>query len=283
LRKGSKRKAMTKAASEAEQLLEDLGLTGLPIIPKDVCVAMSSDSYQITLEEQSMNTEGFHGVSMGNAEGAVILVNSNIPNRHRKRFTAAHEIGHVHLHIQTNIQSQFECTSDDISSGENNNKKLEKEANVFASSLLMPASTVSPIVRRNDLTWPLIQKIASKCDVSLEAAARRSIALSDEACCLIVHKNFDMWSPIKSRTFTAYIPKQLFPPRLETQPDLGQSVALVNNSEECDLSDWNFPDSAAGKLLYSSIQNKDYNRTMTLLIHEEEIEDNEVEFSDAHF
>lgn len=274
---------MIKAASEAEQLLEDLGLTALPVILEEVCEAMSSSSFSVTLNERPMNTGDFHGISMGNANGAEILVNANIPNRHRKRFTVAHEIGHVHLHIQTNIQSQFECTAKDISAGENSNSVFEKEANAFASSLLMPASKVSPFVRRNDLTWPLIQQIASMCDVSLEAAARRTIALSNNICCLIVHKDDQMWYPIKSQAFATYVPTQPFPSHLEMQPDRGHTVSLMDNIDECDFSDWTFPENAIGKLFYSSIHNEEFNRTMTLLVHEEEIDEDDSEYSDPHY
>lgn len=276
---------MSKAASEAEQLLEDLGLTDLPVVPEEVCQAMSSSSFPVTLEERAMSSEGFHGISMGDAHGAAILVNANISNRHRRRFTAAHEIGHVHLHIQTNIQSQFQCTSKDISAGESSNNAYEKEANAFASSLLMPISVVSPLVQRNDLTWSLIQRIADLCDVSLEAAARRAIALSKERCCLVVHKDGDMWFPIKSRSFSAFLPLQPFPQYLDRQPDDRSTASLPNSVEECDFSDWSFPDRATGKLFYSSIHNEEFDRTMTLLLHEEEVDgDDEVDESfEPHF
>lgn len=275
---------MTRAAFEAEQLLEDLGLTEVPVIPEEVCEAMSSGSFPIRFEEQPMTSEGFHGISMGDSTGAAILVNANISNRHRKRFTAAHEIGHVHLHIQTNLQSQFECTSKDISAGENSNNTYEKEANVFASSLLMPSSAVSPLVQRSDLTWSLVRKISDLCDVSLEAAARRAIALSKECCCLIIHKDGDMWFPIKSRTFSSYVPTQPFPLHLARQPDGGTATSFTDSVDECDLSDWGFPDRATGKLFYSSIHNAEFDRTMTLLVHEEDIDDeDEEEFSEPHF
>ena len=275
---------MLTAATEAEQLLEDLGLTDVPVSPKKVCQAMSSSSYRITLEEQPMSSEGFLGISMGNAHKATILVNSNIPNRHRKRFTVAHEIGHVHLHIQTKKKSQFECSAKDISAGENSNDIFEKEANIFASSLLMPRSAISPQILQNDLTWSLIQRIKTLCDVSLEAAARRTIALSKDACCIVVHKNGEMWYPIKSRSFSTFVPNQPFPSNLDTHPDTGFDEPLPKSVEECDFTDWIFPDRATGKLFYSSIHNAEFNRTMTLLIHDEDYEDEEdEEYPAPHF
>ena len=268
---------MPTATTEAEQLLEDLGLADVPVIPEKVCQAMSSSSYQITLEERQMTSKGFHGISIGSARKAKILVNSNIPNRHRKRFTAAHEIGHVCLHIQTNKKSKFECRAEDISASASSNDKYEREANEFASSLLMPSSVVSPLVLRNDLIWPLIHRIKDLCDVSLEAAARRAITLSKEPCCLIIHKDGDMWNPIKSRSFSTFIPSQPFPSCLDASSDGESDEILPESAEECDFADWCFPDQATGKLYYSSIHNSEFNRTMTLLIHDEDYEDEDGE------
>ena len=261
---------MLKAEVEAESLLEDLGLIEVPVSPKIVCQAMSSDSYRITLEERRMTSIGFHGISIGSARKATILVNSRIPNRHRKRFTAAHEIGHVCLHIQTNKKSKFECTAEDISAGSNSNDNYEREANAFGSSLLMPSSVVSPLVSRNDLTWPFIHKIKDICDVSLEAAARRAITLSKESCCLIIHKDGEMWNPIKSRSFSTFIPSQPFPSCLDASADGEFDGSLLESADECDFADWCFPDQSTGKLYYTSIHNSEFNRTMTLLIHDED-------------
>ncbi len=272
---------MLQVAVEAEHLLEDLGFTDVPINLEEVCQAMSSESYEIVLEERSMISEGFHGISMGDANGAIILVNASIPNRHRKRFTAAHELGHVHLHIQTNKKSKFECTAKDISRGESSNDDYEKEANIFASSLLMPSLAISPVINKHDISWLLIARIKTLCDVSLEAAARRTIALCKDACCLIIHKDGEMWYPIKSRSFSSFIPTQPFPNYLNTELDDGDSL-FPDGVEECDFSDWSFPDSVSGKLYYSSIHNSEFDRTMTLLLHEEDAEDDE-DLSEPHF
>ncbi|MDE0011469.1 MAG: ImmA/IrrE family metallo-endopeptidase [Candidatus Poribacteria bacterium] len=275
---------MPKAIVEAEQLLEDLGFDKVPVIPEKVCKAMSSQQYQITIEEKALSSEKFHGISMGNIFGATILVNSNIPNRHRKRFTAAHELAHVHLHIQTNRKSKFQCTAEDISLGDGNNDSFEKEANQFASALLMPASIISPIIHKNGLSWALVEKIRKLCDVSLEAAARRTIALSKESCCLIIHKQGTMWNPIKSDAFNIYLPTQNFPSFLYTDSDKNGSQPLPDNMEECDFSDWSFPDKACtGQLYYSSILNNEFDRRMTLLLHQEDACEDDMELDELNF
>lgn len=85
-----------------------------------------------------------------------------------------------------------------------------------------------------------------------------------------------MWSPIKSSSFNAFIPTQAFPNYLLTSLDNNVDDSLPDDMDECEFSDWSFPDkSCIGKLFYSSIHNREFNRTMTLLLHEEDFEEDE--------
>src|SRR5690606_5820245 len=71
--------------------------------------------------------EKFDGVSFVTKEGyPVIIVNKNYSND-RKRFTIAHELGHLLMHDDKNFPiSEFRT-----------DKIKENEANVFASEFLM--------------------------------------------------------------------------------------------------------------------------------------------------
>lgn len=253
--------------AEAEQLLEDLGFNQLPVSLDDIFGSISRE-YPIEIQEKNMHSGDINGMSVGDTTQAKILINSNINNIHRRRFTKAHELGHVILHIQTGKQSEFRCTRKDISSIGGNNNQLEKEANIFASSLLMPSSLILNDIYRNDLSWKLIQDIRNMCDVSLEAAARRVIYLSKEPCCLIIHKNKEMWMPVSSPSFRTFIQKQPFPSNLDYEND-NESQIFSDNMEECDFSDWHFSSDAQGVLSYTSIYNEQYDRRMTLLLHNE--------------
>jgi len=273
---------MTKAENSAEELVFDLGLT-LPIIPEDVCNELNNDLFSVSYQEERLSSPKFCGISIGDKTGAKILVNAAIENRGRKNFTAAHEIGHVIMHIQTGMQSEFECTKSDLSARESTNKRYEKEANEFASSLLMPKILIAKSIKQNDLSWQLVQSIYKNCETSLEATARRVIRLSDEACALIIHKDGEMWTPIKSPSFPAFINKALFPRTLNTAPDFADKE-LPDALEECDASDWlsnskGMPDT----IHYSSIRNDEYDRTMTLLVVREVDEDDGDDWDEPRF
>jgi hypothetical protein len=274
---------MTKAESKAEEVVFDFDLT-LPIKPSDVCNELTSDIFPIKYQERHLSSSKFCGISIGNmTSGAEILINDAIENQGRKKFTAAHEIGHVLMHIQTGQQSQFECTQNDIEGRGGNNKKFEKEANEFASSLLMPKSLIGSIISRNDLSWQLVQSIYGDCQTSLEATARRAVRLSNEACALIIHKQGEMWAPVKSTSFPAYINKTLFPKHLKTSPD-GANNNFSDEMSECDASDWltnskDIPDT----IFYSSIRNEEYDRLMTFIVIPEVDEDEDDEWEDPKF
>ncbi len=73
--------------------------------------------------------EKFDGVSFISDKGfAIIIVNKNFSND-RKRFTIAHELGHILLHNENNFPISLY-------------RDKEKEANEFASELLMPENEI---------------------------------------------------------------------------------------------------------------------------------------------
>lgn len=78
--------------------------------------------------------EKFDGVSFISDKGfAIIVVNKNFSND-RKRFTIAHELGHILMHNENNFPiSSF--------------RDKEKEANQFASEFLMPEKSIKNILR----------------------------------------------------------------------------------------------------------------------------------------
>ena len=259
---------MSSGASAARELREDLGLTDLPAQPEDWCEAMSAEGFRVAFRSGALATSQFEGMARGTKEGAEVFVNESIRNRQRRRFTAAHEVGHVCQHIATGRQPAFECTADDIQELNDASRQFEKEANDFASELLMPSDTIDTLLRRNDLLWGLLAEITRSYDVSLLAAARRAIHLSREECCLVVHDQGKMWTPFKSRAFEHYIPTQPFPrgfvQAAETRSGLSQASLL-----ECDFSDWGIELrdlAAAGQLAYSSVVSASYDRIMTLLV-----------------
>ncbi|MFK5947165.1 MAG: ImmA/IrrE family metallo-endopeptidase [Methylococcales bacterium] len=254
----------SKSEFEAESLVEDLGLE-IPIKPRDVCESISVDDCRVIYKEIEFSSNNICGLSIGSENEINVLVNSNISNSGRKLFTASHEIGHVILHIQAGIKSEFKCSESDISGKSTSNAKLEKEANEFASRLLMPTSFIGNIIKRNDINWQLIEEIATLCSTSIEATARRLVLSASESCVLIIHKDDKMWVPIKSKSFNSFIENFQFPNCLQSHSD-SPRTEFPSQFEECyaDII-FNNSNKLPDIIKYSSIFNKEYNKRMTLL------------------
>lgn len=93
-----------------------------------------------TLESES---DKFDGITLFTDEQQVIIfLNENLPND-RKRFTLAHELGHLALHLRV----PFDERSDN---------EIEEEANRFASEFLMPELDI-----RNDLAGLTLSSLGS--------------------------------------------------------------------------------------------------------------------------
>lgn len=70
-----------------------------------------------------------------------IMINGNIGNEGRKNFTIAHELGHYFLSHQL-TQTSFYCSEEEIVEEGLKKNPIEREANYFASCLLMPEEKV---------------------------------------------------------------------------------------------------------------------------------------------
>lgn len=139
----------------------------LPVDPMDIAVQLGIDAKEIpfeTLPEYS----GCSGVAYINEGQRFILVNSSDAVT-RRRFTAAHELGH-HVLGHTESGKKFRDTLKPTNF-EFVRDPLEVEANQFAAELLMPASLVIAAFRVEAI--PTLAAMASSFGVSEEAMKNR--------------------------------------------------------------------------------------------------------------
>ncbi len=104
--------------------------------------------------------------------------------RERQRFTIAHEMGHFVLHRER--VSEFRCEMRGVNNGQDADKQIEKEANAFASNLLMPADLFRDGLgdqRKVDLR--VIGGLAQRFGVSMEAACLRFVELTNQRAILL--------------------------------------------------------------------------------------------------
>lgn len=116
---------------------------------------------------------------------AYITVSSNIQNLQRKRFSIAHELGHFEIHRSNS--ALLICVDKDIH--DLTEKKLEKEANEFASALLLPEQFFKPLCDQEDPSLESIGRLAKTFNTSLITTSRRYVELSHEQIAVVYSEN----------------------------------------------------------------------------------------------
>jgi len=221
--------------AEAESLLEDLGFNTLPIKPFEVARSIHCDDFKLAMELHPFNSESILGRAEGNSKAALVYINSNIPDEGRLNFTAAHELGHVCMHIMPMVRTSFECGKNELSASFDD--PVEQEANGFASGLLIPKSLTARLTD-GEVNWFNIDIVARACETSLEATYRRMAYNDKSPSVMIIHQNGQ---------FKRFVPMNGFDHFIEKGPlSREQRAGLVDikkdgfpsDFDEVDASDW---------------------------------------------
>ena len=102
-------------------------------------------------------TNQLDGLSSITSSGhKIIFLNNQMPND-RNRFSLAHEIGHIVMHI---------------GQGQPGSEELEREANEFASAFLMPEDEIGIMLA--NLNLATLAELKRRCRVSMRALIRRA-------------------------------------------------------------------------------------------------------------
>lgn len=108
----------------------------------------------------------------------LVFLSDSKEDKARSRFDAAHELGHLLLHPDT----------------EPGSKVVEQQANAFASELLMPSAAISEQLPRR-IDWPAFHRLKRHWGVSLRALVYRAHALGrlSEASYRRANQQLSVW------------------------------------------------------------------------------------------
>jgi len=151
---------------------------------------------------QGEDLDGFEGMLKANRSRSkwLILYNSAVRSEGRQRFTIAHEFGHYILHRQR--QDLFACGSDTIEAGEGDDRDIEAEADLFASTLLMPLDDFRQLIAGEPIGFELLSHCADHYGVSLTAAAIRWIEVAPRRAVLVASRDDHMlWAKSSKAAF----------------------------------------------------------------------------------
>lgn len=116
---------------------------------------------------------------------AIITISTKVQNQHRRRFSIAHELGHLELH---SLESSFSiCLNSDINDGQalEISSLRENEANSFSSSLLLPKRFVSQMCQKEEPSLDFIAHLGNEFDTSLTATGLRYVDFCEEPIALV--------------------------------------------------------------------------------------------------
>jgi len=119
-----------------------------------------------------------------------ILYNPTIRSSGRINYTLGHELGHYLCH-RHQTPDGFECGQSDVLGG---NLQQEREADLFASYLLMPLNDFREQVGSGAMTFDLLRHCADRYAVSLTAAALKWLESTGQCAAVVVATNgFVLW------------------------------------------------------------------------------------------
>jgi len=144
--------------------------------------------------------------------GWAILYNPGIRSRGRINYTLGHEWGHYLCH-RHQTPAGFECGETDVLGG---SRQQEREADKFASYLLMPLDDFRTQVGKQRMTLDLLKHCADRYGVSLTAAALKWLESTNVCAAVVVATNgFVLWG---RRSAAAARARIFFPSGTELPP-----------------------------------------------------------------
>jgi Zn-dependent peptidase ImmA (M78 family) len=193
------------AANQISSMLNAvLGVDRFPVKVDELALEYSRQCFADSPIDKVVgeDMDDFEGMLAANKARSkwLIVYNSAVRSEGRKRFTVAHEFAHYLLHRQQ--QDRFECGTDDIETGDNNGRDIEGEADVFASTLLMPLDDFRRQVDGQPVSFDLLGHCADRYGVSLTAAALRWTEIAPKRVVLVASRDDHMlWAKSNDAAF----------------------------------------------------------------------------------
>lgn len=173
-----------KARDASWQVLIDNKICSLPV---DVVKIANDNGITILKNSEAKELQnGEVGVSIYDGDNWFIIYDDTLDNIGRKRFTIAHELGHIFLGHP--LVAGYHKRTVDL-----NIPSTENEANIFSSRLLSPACVLWGLNLRS------AADIAKACELSIEAAEIRAERMKE-----LYQRNKFLTSPLERQVYEQF-------------------------------------------------------------------------------
>ncbi len=185
----------SEAEIKAKKVLEECGLNDATEVPlKRIILGRKAFYEEISLE-------GKEGEIVSVNNKSVIVINSNIKFETKKRFAAAHELGHYEMH--RHLKPIFSDTEEDLMNWYKAGPH-ETEANEFAAEFLMPSQLFHKECEHKKFEPKVIEHLANRFQVSKTAAILQFVKRGNHPVFIIYCKDNKMKWWKKSEGFYHY-------------------------------------------------------------------------------
>ena len=266
---------LTIAKQKGEEIAKQFSNGSLPVDLSSI-----ADEHNIKVEAKN-TSKGVSGMLLRHGNSFGIMYSNHIKNEGFQRFSIAHELGHYFLeghvdHILPNKENIHKSSAGFVSGD-----SYEKEADHFASGLLMPESLIQAIIRKTSPGLATIKKIAESCKTSLISSAIKYSSLSEDAVAVIVSAGIKIDFCFLSQSMKS-LPEISWPAKKSPVPTSSLTARFNKNTDiiiqtepeedETDITDW-----LGGS---KSFQVKEevqglgsYNKTLTVLSYSGDIDE----------
>jgi Zn-dependent peptidase ImmA (M78 family) len=230
-----------RVKNRAEKIVYNHGISSFPVDP--ILIAQKED---IVVKPKDDCSEGISGVLLKVGDQFGIMYSTFYANKGFENFSIGHELGHYFLdgHLETLLSSS---TIHQSKANFFSSDQYEREADIFAASLLMPEDMFKNHLWKFGKGLDGIIGMAELCNTSLTATAIRFAELTNDFLIVISSSNgkidFCSFSEKALQIKNKEIPKKGWPVPKNTATEIMFKEPFrihkaERNSMQSDLSDW---------------------------------------------
>jgi len=266
-----------KARNAAKHIIEEL------MIPDPQSLDIRAIAYLRGVLVEDKPLDGAQGRIVIRGDHAKVGVDSSIPEEGRKRFVSAHELGHFELHRQET--PLFKCKEEYFELWRRQNPAVEREANIFASELLMPTRMFGELARGMPPDLHSVRELAERFGTTLTATSLRFLDFTPEPCAVVCSQAGVVKWCKRTGSFGQFIPSGQVLDENTYAFDFFHEKALPQGPEKVLASAW-FPGASlreGATIQEHSFGMPNYGSVLTFLLIGDIIEPEEDEGLDDHF